>query len=111
MPLLTFKGISLKIDVGVICMDDRTLPLCQMDEDVYSKECEIMILREQCATLEEKVHCILTTLDEEKRITVEEYIRTRGDLEVFMLNKAIRFGKKSAAGKQIQIKNIIGRDR
>lgn len=92
-------------------MDDRTLPLCRMAESIYSKECEIMILREQCAVLEEKVHSILSTLDEEKRKTVEEYMRMRDDLEVFMLNKAIRFGKRSTAGERMLINSIIERDR
>lgn len=92
-------------------MDDRTLSLCKIDEDIFSKECELMLLREQCVLLEEKVYGVLTTLDEEKRETVEEYIRIRDDLEVLMINKAIRFGKRSASGGENLINNVEERYR
>ena len=77
-------------------MDDRIVSLCQMEENLDSRECALMILREECGILEEKVRCILATLNEQDRMTVEEYIRMRDDLEVLMINRAIRFGKRNA---------------
>ena len=84
-------------------MDNRVIPLCKAEENMNERECELTILREQCAVLEEQVYKIITELDEEKKEKVEEYIRLRDDLEVLMINKAIRFGKRMTTKKGVPI--------
>ena len=77
-------------------MDNRVIPLCKAEENMNERECELTILREQCAVLEEQVYKIITELDEEKKEKVEEYIMLGLRLKNGISNAdfAARFGKE-----------------
>lgn len=81
------------------------MPLYQLEEDPYTKECDMIVLREQCTILEEKIRNLLPRLDAPSRQIVECYIQTRDDLEVLLINKSIRFGKRCGSGNT----TLIGR--
>lgn len=65
------------------------LPNIERYEDI-----DLLTLSETCYALEERVYQIIQTLPEQSRLVVEDYIRTRDDLELETFKTALRWGKK-----------------
>lgn len=58
------------------------------------EDTHLLSLSESCAALEERVRTIAKALPEQNRLIIEEYIRTRDDLEVETVKMALRWGKR-----------------
>lgn len=65
------------------------LPDIDRYEDIH-----LLTLSEQCAALEMRVLELSRTLPEPKRQVIEDYIRTRDDLEFETFKTALRWGKR-----------------
>ena len=75
-------------------MDDRIKELYRVPNIKEYENFHLETLGEQCAVLEERVLAIVQTLPDQKRQVIEEYIRTRDDLEVETVKVALRWGKR-----------------
>lgn len=75
-------------------MDDRIKDLYHAPNIREYENFHLETLSESCAVLEERVNAILQTLPMQKRQIIEEYIRTRDDLEVETVKVALRLGRK-----------------
>ena len=64
------------------------LPDIDRYEDIH-----LITLSEQCAALEMRVLELSQSLPESKRQVIEDYIRTRDDLEFETFKTALRWGK------------------
>lgn len=75
-------------------MDDRIKDLYRVPNICEYENIHLETLCEECAMLEERVHTIAHTLSEQECGVIEEYIRTRNDLEVETVKMALRWGKQ-----------------
>ena len=70
-------------------VDLYKVPNVEQYEDV-----NLLALSESCGVLEERVYDILQNLPEHERLIIEDYIRTRDDLELETVKMALHWGSK-----------------
>ena len=66
--------------------------LCNAADIDKVTDLDLLVLAEQCATLEEQVYAMLDRLSATDRGILQEYINTRNDLECESLKAALRWG-------------------
>ena len=76
-------------------MDERMEMLYRNPNDSEQEIC-LLMLREQCDALEERLRGeILTTIADYKREIIELYMEVRDELEFQTVKEALRIGRKS----------------
>ena len=78
---------------GQVLMDKQLWDFCRLPNIENYENCNLLTLSETCAVLEERVYELAKTLPEEKQMLLDDYIRTRNDLEVETFKAALRWGK------------------
>lgn len=74
-------------------MDDRLKDLYTIPERVVAQELYLLDLSEQCTVLEERVRAIARKLPGEERMTIEDFLELRDELEFQSVKVAMRYGK------------------
>ena len=74
-------------------MDKEIINLYKLPNLEKYEDVDLLSLSETCAVLEEQVYNIIQTLPEQSRLVIEDYIRTRDDLEFETFKTALRWGK------------------
>ena len=100
-PLLTFKGITLKILEGVIEMIDRLHQIySQLWPEPSETELYIMELQETCDNLEQRLLDVAGQLPDDTGRLIESYICNRGELELYSITQAFKAGRKIIGQKE-----------
>ncbi len=74
---------------------DTRLEMLYRDPDCSEQEICLLMLREQCDTLEERlVHEVLPELSDKERQIIEVYMELRDELEFQTVKAALRIGKR-----------------
>ena len=74
-------------------MEARIADLYQLPDITQYQDVDVLILRESCAVLEEKVQNIADCLSNHDRQIIEAYIDIRNELEFETVKTALRWGK------------------
>ena len=74
-------------------MDKEIINLYKLPRIGDYEDINLLALSETCAMLEEQVYSIIQTLPEQSRLIIDDYIRTRDDLEFETFKTALRWGK------------------
>ena len=74
-------------------MDDRLKDLYTIPSHVVEQDIYLLDLSEQCSVLEERVRAIAQTLPLKQREMIEDFLKTRNELEFQSVKVAMQFGK------------------
>lgn len=74
-------------------MDDRLKNLYTIPERVVVQDIHLLDLSEQCAVLEDRVRGIARMLPQWERMTIEDFLDLRDELEFQSVKVAMQYGK------------------
>ena len=74
-------------------MEEKIKDLYRLPDIDKYEDIHLLTLSENCAMLEDQVRKLIQTLPEQNRLLIEDYIRTRDDLELETFKTALRWGK------------------
>ncbi len=74
-------------------MDKEVINLYKLPDIEKYEDVHLLTLSENCAMLETQLLKLSQTLPDRSRLMIEDYIRTRNDLEVETFKTALRWGK------------------
>ena len=74
-------------------MEEKIKDLYRLPDIDKYEDIHLLTLSENCAMLEDQVRKLIQTLPEQNRLLIEDYIRTRDDLEFETFKTALRWGK------------------
>ena len=74
-------------------MDDRLKNLYTIPERVVVQDIHLLDLSEQCAVLEDRVRAIARRLPQRERMTIEDFLDLRDELEFHAVKVAMQYGK------------------